>query len=340
MTIPGVSPFFLGGPIPSALASKHFYGFEEERRTLVQLVNRRTSVSPGVLGQAKSGKTSLVLAVAAALPAPRVHLDCRRIWPSTPGGFYRLLLESLGASSARIPGGTPAEAVRAILHGLPRKPEPALLVLDNADALYEIDEALPGAILSPDVRWPFRILVTARPGPIQRHIEIPVTLPPFSASTTSEFLRDRFRASSLTLDEDAIPVFYEFSRGAPESLQRLSHATWQMAKLRGWSHIAAANVDEVVSELVDSLPTEHLTSWAAVRGIMRDVFIAMCLYDLEAPTEIARRLGLEPKNVVVLLGRLCVPHGLAERTARGTYRVRDPLLKHYVRREWGSPILR
>src|SRR5688572_5473653 len=103
------SPFFVGGAIPTALADTHLHGFEEERRELVQLSNRKTPSRIGILGGPGMGKSSLLLAVAPQLPAPRTHIDCARVWPSTTQGFYHLLTEALALAPQEIKG-PPAEA--------------------------------------------------------------------------------------------------------------------------------------------------------------------------------------------------------------------------------------
>lgn len=332
-------PFLVGGPIPTAQAADHLHGFEEERRLLIQYLNKRLPVRLGILGARRSGKTSLLLSVAPQVPAGPVHLDCTRIWPASRPAFYRLLMEALGQPRPdKAPTGTPAEAYPQL--PLPKKGPPGILVLENADALDEIDPALLDELPLLAVRLPHHLVLTGSAARLAPLVEFSIPLAPFSEATAADFLRKRFLAKGMTVEEPALNVFHEFTKGRPDALQRLALATWERLSARGATRVRAEDVDAAVSDLVDRLPTESLAGWAAVRGLMRDVFIAMCRYDLSSPTEIANRIGVEPKNVVVLLSRLVAPHGLVVRSARGEYRVEDPLLKHYVRKDWGSPILR
>jgi hypothetical protein len=332
-------PFFTGGPIPTAQAERHLHGFEEERRTIVQALNRRETTSLGVFGGRGSGKTSLLLAVAPQLPGRRAHLECARVWPGNRNTFYRLLGEAIGTPrSHRTPQGAPAQAYANL--PVPRRGSRGVLVLENADRLEDIDPGLVEALPALIARVPFTVVLTGRPEPLEAHVASAVYLRPFSEATTHDFLVRRLTSAGLGLEEDAVPVFYEFTRGEPDPLQRLGLATWRHAVEQGLERIGPEDVETAVFDVVDHLPTETVTAWAAVRGHMRDIFVAMCLHDLQRPTQIARRLDLEPKNVVVLLGRLADAHGLVERFERGAYRVIDPLLKHYVRKEWATPILR
>jgi hypothetical protein len=331
------SPFFIGGPIPTALADTHLHGFEEERRELIQSASRKTPTRIGILGPPGTGKSSLVLAAALQLPVPRAHVDCARIWPSSRTGFYRLLQEALGTVPQELDG--PAATVYPNFPQ-PRKAPHGILVLEDAHRLDDIDPDLLLELPLLAARLPHHICLTGHEAIVGPLCEATISLKPFSEATAADFLHRRFQRAGLRLRDDALAIFYEFTRGIPDTLQRLGHAVWMQARLYDQTDIGAAEVDAAVAELVDRLPTATLTAWAATRGLMRDIFIAMCLHDLNSPTEIARRLRLEPKNVIVLLGRLVAQHDLVDRVERGQYRVRDPLLKHYVRKEWSSPILR
>lgn len=333
------APFFIGGPIPTAQAAEFLHGYEEERRTLVQYLNRKAPFRLGVLGNRGSGKTSLLLAIAPQISQNRVHVECTRLWPATIQAFYRLLVEAFGfpPPSAPVPD-DPAQAYRML--PVPRKGSRGILVLENADALNDLNPGLVAELPQLTARLPLHIVLTGQAQVLRPLVEDAVELQPFRPATAADFLQRRFATVGMTLEDEAYPVFQEFTRGQPSVLQRLAYAVWENAVLGQSPLIRAEDVERAVSELVDHLPSETLAPWTALRGIMRDVFIAMCRHDLESPTGIARRLGLEPKNVIVLLSRLADAHGVVERVERGVYRVRDPLLKHYVRKEWGSPLLR
>ena len=332
-------PFFYGGPVPTARAGKHLHGFEEERRTIVQYLNRRTQVRLGIFGGPRSGKTSVLLAVANEIPSLRVHLDCAKIWPNTLDGFYRLLLDALEVRAADgALSGPPAQAFLRL--PVVKRGGRGVLVLENAHHLRDIDEALLAELPILAVRVPYHFVLTGNAGALGTLVEASLELKPFSEGTSNDFLRRRLSSVGLNVADDALAVLYEFTRGEPDLLQRIGLIAWRQANQSGATRITAEAADAAVGELVEQLPTETVASWSAVRGIMRDAFIAMCLYDLESPTDIANRLGAEPKNVIVLLSRLATGHGLVERAERGKYRVRNPLLKHYVRKEFGSPLLR
>jgi hypothetical protein len=332
------APFFTGGPIPTALAAQHLHGYEEEQRTITQRLNRRGRVRLGVLGPPQSGRTSILLAVANDMPAPHVILQCDRIWPALPSAVYAHLREALGGRRGARLDGAAADVYPRL--PMPAKDSRGVLILDNADRLAEIDGGLLDAMPLLAERLPWHLVITGPVGELADHVEEAVTLGPFSEATSHDFIRRRLAAAGMTIDPEALAVFDEFSRGRPSLLQRMGMTVWRIVKLEGRTHVTVEDVDRAVGELVDHLPSRTIAPWTQVRGMMRDVFIAMCLHDLDAPTQIARRLDLEPKNVVVLLGRLAGMHGLIERVDRGRYVVRDPLLKHHVRKEWGSPVLR
>lgn len=335
----GHEPFFTGGPIPTEQAATFFHGFEEEQRSIIQYLKGRAPVRLGIAGAPGSGKTSLLLSVAHQIPPGRVHLDCSRIWPANVSAVYRLLCEALGAQRPAQPlPEAPAEAYRKL--ALPRRPPPGVFVFENVEGLRRIEPALLDDFPVLAVRLPYHVVLTGKERALQGLVTASVHLRPFSEGSASHFLRRRFESAGLAIDEAALPVFYEFTRGAPDDLQRLGRVAWENVIARGATRVGAEDAERAVGDLVDRLPSRTLAPWAALRGLMRDIFICMCVYDLGSPTEIARRLGLEPKNVVVLLARLAEAHGIIERVGRGTYRVGNPLLKHHVRKEYGSPILR
>lgn len=333
-------PFFYGGPIPTALADVYLYGFEEERRKLAGYLNARGPGAFAVLGPRASGKTSLTMAVASRFLVPRVHIDCGRTWPSTRRAFLQNLLTAIGLP---VPAGYDFDAPAADAYaGLPapKRGTRGIVVLENAHELAELEAALVDEIPVLAARLPFQLIVTGEPTTIAPVVPGGIELAPFSAPTAAGFLERQFGLVGASVDDAAHPIFYEFSRGNPEVLQRLGALTWDRMARESARRATAAHVEAAVADAVERLPTFAVAALSALRGIMRDIFVGMCLYDVESPTEIAQRLGLEPKNVVVLLGRLEDPHRLVDRVERGRYHVRDPLVKHYVRKEWGSPIVR
>ncbi|MBI2077586.1 MAG: hypothetical protein HYT80_04330 [Euryarchaeota archaeon] len=331
-------PFYTAGPIPPTMAGTYLYGFEEERRLLVQGFSGRRPARLALTGAPESGLTSLVLGIGPSLPSPRAHLDCSRVWPASRAGFFRLLATALGVDAPTAPDRPPG-AVYADL-ALPAKGQRGLLVLDNAHALASLDPSLLADIYVLLDRLPYHVLLTGDATTLAPFADAQVALRPFSEATAADFLRRRFQAAGLAVGEEALDIFYEFSRGGPADLQRLGEAAWLGALATGARHLGATEAEAALAEVVEHLPNGPMGAWASLRGLMRDIFVAMCLYDESSPTVIAQRLGLEPKNVVVLLGRLVEAHRVVERTDRGVYRVRDPLLKHYVRKSWSSPILR
>lgn len=331
------SPFYFGSPIPSTLHKDLFHGFEEERRHLHAGINKRGISRIGLLGDSKAGKTSLLFGFRD--PPNRVHLDCGKILPANLAATYAALGQALGQS---LPGppwtGTPAAVYPSL--PVPRKGAEGLLVLENAHELARIDPDLLEELPLLSVRLPFPMVLTGPAAPLRPHIEVGIELRPFTEASVAEFLRGRFAAAGMDVDDAALAVAYEFTAGRPESVQRLGHAVWSILRLGGRRRVTAEDVEAALTDLIDRLPSASLEAWTALRGLMRDLFVTMCLHDLTSPTEIAKRVGHEPKNVIVLLGRLESIHGLIARTSRGVYQVKDPLLKHYVRKEWSSPIVR
>lgn len=338
MAVEAPSPFYIGGPIPAARRAEYFFGYEDERRRLAQALNRRGSTRVGILAPRGAGKTSLILAVAGLLPTWRVHVNCHRIWPRTRKAYFRILIDALGIPAAAAPEGTAPQVYSEIV--TPKRAAKGILVLENVEGLAEIDKGLVDSLPALAERLPHVLLVTGEPNVVRPVVEERIELQPFDAPTTAEFVRSRLERANMSVAEEALGRFHEFSGGRPGALQRIGLAVWDEAVRRGADRIEAADVEAAIPRVIEGLPTEAVAQWARLRGMMRDVFVAMCLLELESPTAIAQRLELEPKNVIVLLARLAEAHGLVERVERGTYRVRDPLLKHYVRKEWASPILR
>ncbi len=337
---PGPSPpFFIAGPIPPALADRFFYGFEEERRLLSGFLNERIPGRFGIFGPAASGKTSLILAVASKILVPRVHVDCARTWPATRAAFYRNLLEALQVPPTGFDYAAPPLEAYANFP-VPKKGTRGILVLENAHTLHDIDPNLLNELPVLGARIPYHLIVTGEPPNLASLLPTSVELRRFSAATTGGFLERQFGHVGMRVTSGAADTVFEFTRGSPETIQRLGFVTWEHMTRQRRTVVESADVDQAVTQAVEQLPSHTLTAWSSLRGIMRDIFIGMCLYDVESPTEIAKRLDLEAKNVVVLLSRLEVAHRLVDRVERGIYRVRDPLLKHYVRKEWGSPVLR
>ena len=333
------APFFFAGPIPPALADRFFYGFEEERRSLSGFLNERLPGRFGIFGPTAAGKTSLILAVASKLLVPRAHVDCARTWPATRAAFYRNLLEALQVPPTGFDyASAPLEAYANF--PVPRKGTRGILVLENAHQLFDIDPNLINELPVLGARIPYHLIVTGEAPILAPILPTAVELRPFSAATTAGFLERQFGFVGMRLSSGAADTVFEFTRGHPETIQRLGFVAWEHMIRQQRTTVESADIDEAVTLAVEQLPSHTLAAWSSLRGIMRDIFIGMCLYDVESPTEIAKRLDLEAKNVVVLLSRLEIAHRLVDRVERGTYRVRDPLLKHYVRKEWGSPVLR
>ncbi|HEX9816887.1 MAG TPA: ATP-binding protein, partial [Candidatus Thermoplasmatota archaeon] len=302
-------------------------------------LNERIPGRFGIFGPTASGKTSLILAVASKILVPRVHVDCARTWPFTRAAFYHNLLEALQSNPTGFDyQSNPLEAYANF--PAPKKGTRGILVLENAHALYDIDPNLLNELPVLGARVPYHLIVTGEPPTLAQLLPNAVQVPPFSLPTTGGFLERQFGLAGMKITSAAVDTYYEFTRGSPEALQRLGHVTWEHLARQRRQTVDTADVETAVTETVEQLPSHALTAWSSLRGIMRDIFIAMCLYDVESPTEIAKRLDLEAKNVVVLLSRLEVAHRLVDRAERGIYRVRNPLLKHYVRKEWGSPVLR
>lgn len=333
-------PFFVGGPIPSSLADRFFYGLEEERRLLAGFLHERTPGSFGIFGAPSSGKTSLVMYASSKVLIPRVHVNAGRTWPATRTAFYRNLAEAVGAPP---PASADLDVPPAVFFQtlpVPKRGTRGVLVIEDAHDLVDLDPAFLPALPDLYLRLPFHVILTGERSILENATSRSVDLRPFSEATTSAFVERQFREQGIVCEPDALSTLYEFSSGQPATVQRLGLITWQRLRRQGKERLTRDEVELSVAEIVDILPTSTVSAWASTRGLMRDIFIAMCLYDLSSPTEIARRLQLEPKNTVVLLRRLESVHRLVERSDRGVYRVREPLLKHYVRKEWASPIIR
>ena len=73
--------------------------------------------------------------------------------------------------------------------------------------------------------------------------------------------------------------------------------------------MTAADVDTALIELVDKLPTYVLGPWSGLRGMMRDIFIAMCLFGICLPANSGCTSNADcPNNEMCLFG-FCIPGG-------------------------------
>lgn len=96
----------------------------------------------------------------------------------------------------------------------------------------------------------------------------------------------------------------------------------------------ALNVfDQALKEAINSLPAHLIGSFEKLRGKNKDVFVTLCLYDFKKPSEIAKKIRMEPKNVIVLLLRLINDYDLV-RKEETNYVVADKFLKEYVKQQY------
>jgi hypothetical protein len=155
----------------------------------------------------------------------------------------------------------------------------------------------------------------------------PIPEPVFSA-----FLRERFSTTGSTIDEPAADHLVAVTHGHPYATQELAYFTWELVPRGGVAE--AADVD---AALVTVLRSEHnnlARIWELATRNQRLVLLALSSEPLSLYAEETRdRFGLPAPTFVQRAVRGLVREDVVERVRGGRYRIAEPFLGEWVRRQ-------
>jgi len=146
-----------------------------------------------------------------------------------------------------------------------------------------------------------------------------------------EYLLRRAKKFNLKFEASVLEKILDVSECKPFYLQLLALKCYMLSMPR---KIVNEKIFEIaLKETIENIPAHLMASFALLKGRKKDVFVAMCLYNLKKPADIAKKVYMEPKNVIVILGRLIKDYGLVKKTKQEYY-VSDKFLKEYVHSQY------
>jgi hypothetical protein len=163
-----------------------------------------------------------------------------------------------------------------------------------------------------------------------------MTLGRLPAAALASYVRSRFEATERDIDDDALEMLLDATDGHPYATQELAFFTWAQVP-----HGHAGHAADVETALRDVLRAEHnnlARIWDGATRNERLVLLALtpgpgnlyaeetrALAGLPAPTFVQRAVtGLLREDVV-------------EKAPDGRYRIAEPFLAAWLRREQASP---
>lgn len=302
-------PFWVAGPVPPARLSTLSL-----TRPLAQAAVLASLAAGGLAsigGRRRSGRTTLVHQVAAALRRPFVVVD-----------------------AAALLQGTEEEALQAVRE-LTRRP-PGEADWAAAVRLWHPDAALAIDSCTPEQRPWVRGLPAKAGVPVVavEEGEGGAVPDPIAGETARSFLERRARTLRMTWTPPALREAVAFAEGRPDVLQRLGAGALHAALEQGRSRVTA---DDLLEGAVDAAEpaADALATLSPPRA---SLLKAMVRAPEATPTDWARRCGLDPKAAVVHLQRLESHDGLVQRTGRGRYRIASPLLALHLQGLHGTPV--
>lgn len=156
-------------------------------------------------------------------------------------------------------------------------------------------------------------------------------LGPFDKETAKEFLEKSFKEEGIKADKEAILEIVDFTGGNPAYLNWVGEKSSHIKKL------SVENVKEIEKEAFKPYNLGYLFEKELLKlkrfGATKtfQVLKAMAAYDLNSPTEIAKKLkGITTTDVIIYLSRL-EKYGYVEQKRRGFYELIDPMLKKYLK---------
>ncbi len=146
-----------------------------------------------------------------------------------------------------------------------------------------------------------------------------------------EYLLKRAKKFDLKFEDVVLEKVLEVSQCKPFYLQLLALKCYTLSLPK--KIVTAELFEKALEETIKSIPAHLVSSYGALRGRKRDVFVAMCLYDFRKPADIAKQISMEPKNIIVILSRLIKDYGLVEKIKQ-EYFISDNFLKEYVKNQY------
>lgn len=351
-------PFWSEGPIPPAYLQTHFVGRQDEAERLAKRWAQRAPARTILVSPARGGRRSLLNASLAIddIQATVVRIRVDRLLPETPRGFVSACLEATHAVAPhpslprlqRLVRLGPPEALVEALDGWPealaRTPARALVVLEGADRLSALSREVLAALDQVVATSRAHFVTTMTQVPVELQERLPALLGPegvritrlvpLSRKEAGLFLRDRFAAVRCQATPEALALMLEYTGGDPASVQLLGARCHEVLLRAGKGRLDEGDVAEGLFRALESLPPEWTRILGELSGRARDAFVAVALGGNPSISEVGRRIGLDGKNVSVLLSRLVDRGAPIEKTGRGRYRVTHRLLAEWIRKEW------
>lgn len=150
-----------------------------------------------------------------------------------------------------------------------------------------------------------------------------------------EYLLRRAKRFNLKFDASIAENILDVSECKPFYLQLLALKCYVLSMPK--KIVNKAIFEKALEETIKNIPAHLVASFAALKGRKKDVFVALCLYDLKKPADIAKKISMEPKNVIVILGRLIKDYGIVKKIGQEYY-VSDNFLKGYVKLEYTTTL--
>jgi hypothetical protein len=114
---------------------------------------------------------------------------------------------------------------------------------------------------------------TERNVPLYRMAK-PMRLGPIAADKFAAFIRSRFTATNMVIDDIAIEKILSTTSGHPQDTQELCHFLWSLG-LRERLTITAANVDRALASVIDAEDARYTLLWDGLSRHQRLVLIAL-----------------------------------------------------------------
>ncbi len=146
-----------------------------------------------------------------------------------------------------------------------------------------------------------------------------------------KYLQSRIKTVKMSFEPEVIENILHFSECQPYYIQHTALTAYTIAKINNKKVITEQLYQQAIIEVVNTIPAHLVSQFQKLTGHNRDAFVAMCVFDIISPTEIAAKIKMDAKNVIVILKRL-QELGMIEKN--GGYAVVDKFLKAYVKKEF------
>ncbi len=151
-----------------------------------------------------------------------------------------------------------------------------------------------------------------------------------SREDAREYLLKRAKKFNLKFETSILEKILDISECRPFYLQLLALKCYMLSVPK--KIVNQKIFEEAFKETIKNIPAHLIASFALLKGRKKDVFVAVCLYNLKKPAEIAKKIDMEPKNVIVILFRL-IEDGIVKKIKQEYY-VSDNFLKEYVKLQY------